>query len=270
MRTLGDHVSRKVVRSGAGAPWVATGDAGEDLPEWALLGGPANIASASADCHDLSGLELEAAAHAAFASALARLGRAPMRVWAFLPRITDPDSNSIDRYMRMNRGRACAYGAASLPFIPAGTCTGHAGGSLVVHALAATSDARPVENPRQRPAWCYSSRFGPQSPPFTRGVVANGVLIASGTASVVGEETMHIGNPREQWDETVCNLESLSVSAGVSGEWRCLRIYVREARHLDLLATLARSVFGNEVDSVLLAPLCREDLLVEVEGIKRA
>jgi enamine deaminase RidA (YjgF/YER057c/UK114 family) len=229
-----------------------------------------SLASASVECAHLSGAELEEAAYCAFASALRGLDRAPMRVWSFLPRITEPDVDGMDRYMCMNRGRARAYRAASLPFIPAGTCTGHAGSDLVIHALAGKPGALPVENPRQRPAWSYTARFGPQPPPFTRGVIADRVLVASGTASVVGEETMHRDRPRRQWEETIRNLESLASAASARGLWRCMRVYVREPGQVDLFAGLARESFGDEVESLLVAPLCRKDLLVEVEGINHA
>lgn len=267
--TVGDQAFRRVANQVSAKPWSAVACVEQDLPAWVREVDRSSVASASVECNHISGAELEDASHAAFASALRELGGAPMRVWSYLPRITDSDIDGLDRYMRMNSGRARAYRLASLPFIPAGTCTGHAGSQLVVHALASTPDATPVENPRQRPAWSYTTRFGPQPPPFTRGVIADGVLFASGTASVVGEETMHCDHPQGQWEESIRNLESLAAAAGARGQWRCMRVYVREAMHLDLFAALARTSFGDEVESLLVAPLCRKDLLVEVEGINR-
>lgn len=249
--------------------WCATGVISDDLPSWTGSIGGHRLASAVVEATALEGESLERAALAAFSEAIDRLGAPPTRTWAFLSRITEPDREGLDRYMRMNLGRGRAYRrpGRAVPFIPAGTCTGHAGGELVVHAIHLPGPARPVENPRQRPAWSYSSRFGPEAPPFTRGVVVADTLIASGTASVVGEETRHEGDLRAQWDESLANLEALRRAAAARGGWRSLQVYVRDAGDLAATRELARRDFGGEVERVVLAPLCRAGLLVEIEGV---
>lgn len=252
----------------ANEPWVAVGDPVRDLPGIFAIVPQAVITSASVDVRSCCGVALEQAAFAAFDEALERLGTEPARVWAFLPAITDSDYAGMDRYMRMNQGRRRAYASRALRWFPAGTCVGHSGSHLVVHALGLGAEIRPVENPRQRPAWRYSCRFGPQAPPFTRGVVVNGMMIASGTASVVDEETLHPGDLPAQWDETMRNLDALSEAAGAKGVWRSVRIYTRSALHRQTLHHLAASAFGCAVERVLIAPLCRTDLLVEVEGVR--
>lgn len=250
-------------------PWAARGRVGEDLPAWFCANG-FSVSSAAIDVGDLSGPELEEVAELVFGQALASATGSPARVWAFLPGINDEDLRGLDRYMWMNRGRRSAYTRAGLSSVPAGTCTGQAGRELVVHVLGTTEPFRTVENPRQRPAWDYSARFGPAPPPFTRGVVIGSRLVTSGTASVVGEATVHDDLPLEQWDETMRNLESLCVAADVQGSWRSMRVYVRNACHLEMFASLATAMFGQSLDSVLIAPLCRRDLLVEVEGVRDA
>jgi chorismate lyase/3-hydroxybenzoate synthase len=249
--------------------WMARGRAGEDLPAWFAANG-FTVSSAAIDTAPLCGPELEEAAEATFGRALSGASGSVARVWAFLPRITDVDRDGLDRYMWMNRGRRTAYSRAGLSITHAGTCTGHAGRELVVHVLGTTEAFRPVENPRQRPAWNYSARFGPAPPPFTRGVVMGNRLITSGTASVVGESTVHDDLPRQQWDETMRNLEALCVAAECRGAWRSMRLYVRDAAHLAMFGALGEATFGAAMDSVLLAPLCRSDLLVEVEGVRDA
>jgi len=247
--------------------WAATGHAAEDLPRWFARSG-FSFSSAAVDVRGVAGPDLQSAARAAFGQALESVRGDVARVWAFLPRITEPDADGLDRYMWMNRGRSAAYAGFGLTAIPAGTCTGHAGALLVVHVLGCSEPFRPVENPRQRPAWNYSERFGPSPPPFTRGVVIGDRFLTSGTASVTGEETAHVGKPHEQWDETMRNLDALSNAAGCIGEWRSLRIYVRDAEHVALFASLGAASFAHALDSVLVAPMCRPDLLVEVEGVR--
>lgn len=268
MTVTDGQAPRRLERSEPACPWIAAGSASGDLPTWICNRPGWRIASSSLPVDHLSGAELEDAARRVFSSVLRDLGAPPARVWAYLPRITSPDTDGLDRYMRMNQGRGRAYRDSRLPFTPAGTCTGHAGGDLVVHAVATDTQVRPVENPRQRPAWSYSARFGPAAPPFTRGVIGRDELIASGTASVVGEDSLHPGDALAQWDETMCNLQVLSASAGATGHWRAVRVYVSGIEHFEAISRKALAAFGASVDSILLAPLCRRELLVEVEGIR--
>jgi chorismate lyase / 3-hydroxybenzoate synthase len=46
------------------------------------------------------------------------------------------------------------------------------GGGLALRFLAGTVAPRPLENPRQVPAWRCSRRFGPRSPTFSRAALA--------------------------------------------------------------------------------------------------
>lgn len=270
MSVVRRHLERAGAASAGLAPWAATGDPVRDLPDCfsGMLG--TRIASASIDVSSSSGLSLEMAAEEAFSTALDRLGSSPVRVWAFLPSITGADQEGMNRYMRMNRGRGRAYRAKDLKWFPAGTGVGHSGRLLVVHALSFDAAARPVENPRQVPAWRYSAAYGPQSPPFSRGVAVGDMFLAAGTAAVVGEGTVHSGDLLAQWVETLRNLQAVSESAGVVGYWRSIRAYVREVAHVEVVTDLALQAFGAALDGVLLADLCRDDLLVEVEGVRNA
>lgn len=276
MTRIARHSNHASIPSGhAGRrAWQATGDARSDLPPWVSVELELGAACASAQCRveGIDGPELAARAHEAFARVCGALEGRPARLWTFLPGLTERCGDGLDRYMHLNIGRARAYAEASVtgPAMPAGTCVGHAGALLVVHALSAGGAFTSVENPRQQPAWRYSERFGPAAPPFSRGVRVRGALWASGTASVLGEETAHAGSLRAQWGETLANLEALRESAGVRAPWRCMRAYVRDADDLASVAALGGAAFEDGLAEVLQAPLCRSDLLVEVEGIAGA
>lgn len=251
--------------------WRATGDAASDLPSWISkeLEHGASMASTSVSVAAFSGEQLAQAAFTAFSNVLNELDGAATRVWAYLPMITARDSDGLDRYMRMNVGRAQAYRAARWPmsFMPAGTCVGHAGDALVVHALAMPGNLRAIENARQLPAWQYSSKFGPSAPPFTRAVVSDHLLMASGTAAVVGEDVVHPNDIDAQWREALGHLAALRASAGARGRWRAVQIYVREKAHISIISRLAHHEFPDQCERVLHAPLCRDALLVEVEAV---
>ena len=254
-------------------PWRATGDATADLPSWVALQQQqhgASLASASVPVDSgCIGEALAQAAFNAFSTALGELDGPVTRVWAFLPMITAADADGLDRYMRMNIGRARAYRQTRfpLPFMPAGTCVGHAGDSLVVHAMTVPGVVRPIENARQVPAWQYSTKFGPSAPPFTRAVVTEHVLMASGTAAVVGEEVVHRDDVDAQWRETVRHLATLHTAAEARGPWRSVQVYVRDQADISTVTRLAQHEFSGGLERVLHAPLCRDALLVEVEAI---
>ena len=251
--------------------WRATGDACVDLPSWVATECErgANVASVSVPAQSCVGEQLSQLAFRAFSEVLTALAAPATRVWAFLPLITAADSHGLDRYMRMNIGRTQAYAAARwpVPCMPAGTCVGHAGDMLVVHALALPDAVRSIENPQQRPAWQYSAQFGPSAPPFTRAVLSQHLLMASGTAAVVGEEVVHPHDVRAQWQQTISHLRTLRAAAQARGQWRSLQIYVRDRSDLSIISRLAQEEFSDGVERVLHAPLCRKALLVEVEGV---
>ena len=74
-----------------------------------------------------------------------------------------------------------------------------------------------IENPRQLSASLYPPRYGLRSPMFARAaLVPNGrgaQLLVSGTASIVGHESLHIGDPERQLEETARNFEALVETA---------------------------------------------------------
>jgi enamine deaminase RidA (YjgF/YER057c/UK114 family) len=188
-------------------------------------------------------------------------------VWSFTPRITESDEDGLNRYMRMNIGRTAAYAGRVDPKAPpAGTGVGHVGRDLVVHAIRLAGEQRSIENPRQRPAWQYSARFGPCSPPFARATAVGHRVLASGTAAVFGESSMHPGDAHAQWIETMDNLRALATAAGLPGAWSSMTAYVSADHALDrLVATLPAGALAA-MERIIIAPLCREELLVEIEG----
>lgn len=202
-----------------------------------------------------------------------------VRMWSFVPGISDPSVDG-DRYRSFNAGRAEAFAALAprLAHLPAASGVGHAGRALVVHALALRGRSRAVENPRQTPAWRYSPRYGVRPPLFARACVVDDgdarAIFVSGTASVVGEESRHPDDFMAQVEETLANLDALGTAvdracgAPARLPLEAMRIHVRpvdadratEAR--DRVAARHRSALIE----VVVAPLCRAELAVEVEG----
>ncbi len=212
--------------------------------------------------------------------------RHAVRFWNHIPHIHASMGPGLDRYMVFNAGRHASYAdrfgvrrAAEFgPRVSTATGVGHRGSDLVVHCLGCTHPGRAVENPRQVPAYLYSSRYGPCPPCFARATIVNapgfgrGMMLVGGTASVRGEGSVHEGDLDSQVGETLTNLASL-----VSGErggadplarFRELRVYCVHASHARRLRAILAARFGGvrEIEFVR-ADICRKELLVEIEGV---
>ena len=245
----------------------------------------ASLRLAGASAMDGPGLEQAAAdAYQTLAGSIREMPAwHPVRIWNFVPRILDDGGDGMDRYMRFNAGRYQALmkwfgGAHGFDrMLPTASAVGHGGADLVIHLLAAREPGAAVGNPRQVSPHRYSRRFGPLPPCFARATRLNlpdgrRLLLAGGTASIRGEESMHVGDLRLQLAETFDNLAALVTSAFGPTErplhrYRTLRVYyVREADLPDIRDAIARDLPGLDRVEWMLATLCRGDLLVEIEG----
>ena len=164
---------------------------------------------------------------------------------------------------------------------PAACALGSYGGPLVLYCLASKTPAESIENPRQTSAYRYPQQYGPRAPSFSRAALWSGagsdsdILFVSGTASIVGHQTLHEGNVVAQAHETLTNLQSV-VAAAISHGARdiallsdlMLKAYVRHASDQPLVRQVLAG-HGLDADAVLYlhADICRADLLVEIEAI---
>jgi chorismate lyase/3-hydroxybenzoate synthase len=204
-----------------------------------------------------------------------------LRIWNYLGAINEGEGDS-ERYRRFCIGRAAAVDAAFNDPPPAATAIGHDGGAGVLQlvALCSRAPAIALENPRQTPAWSYPREHGPVSPGFSRGALldadsASPRLLASGTASIVGHVSQHIGDFAEQMRESLRNLETLLAVGGehtghafaFSG-CEALRVYLRHAGDLPVARQVvaATALPGDRV-VYLRGDVCRRELDVELEGV---
>ena len=203
-----------------------------------------------------------------------------LRAWNFIPGINDPagdrDGRACDRYMRFNAGRYRGFRErydASLDY-PVASGVGHLGDDLVVHLLHGPLDRRLIDNARQVKPHAYSDRFGDPPPVFARAACVDDVdgqwLLVSGTASVVGEDSMHSGAFEEQLSETLRNLESV-VRAGWSDatpadldDWL---VYLPDAGFSTEVRNAVADRWSHRSPSIVFREqaLCRSELLVEIE-----
>ncbi|HEX5714638.1 MAG TPA: hypothetical protein VF179_00665 [Thermoanaerobaculia bacterium] len=198
----------------------------------------------------------------------------PVRLWNHIPGIHEPMGDGLDRYMVFNAGR---YEALSEWFggketfdtrVASASGVGHRGRDLVIHCLASDRPGRAVDNPRQVAPYRYSRKYGPLPPCFARGTriesVIGSLVLVGGTASIVGEASVHLDDLGRQTEETLTNL---AVFAALD-RYRDVRVYYPDPARLDELRGLLKDAFhgAGRVEWVR-ADLCRAELLVEIEGI---
>jgi chorismate lyase/3-hydroxybenzoate synthase len=204
-----------------------------------------------------------------------------LRVWNYFPRI-NADADGLERYARFNVGRHDAFAAKGRVIgtdTPAACALGSRGTDMIIYFLAAKQAGRLVENPRQTSAFNYPAQYGPRSPTFARAMLmqtaGNPLLFVSGTASIVGHETLHIGDAPAQARETVANIEAViaqarraGLNAAGSGANLLLKAYLRYPRDLAMFRTCLTHAFGAATNVLYLqADICRADLLLEVEAV---
>ena len=281
--------------------WRASGEVVRERRDGLEIAADGRVLFGRVVRHDADSLHLEAASLEAFREILAAVGSEGypelLRVWACVPRINQeevpeggPASESapMERYKAFCRARAAAFeeawGRGFTRRLPASTAVGCEAGPLAVHFLAGREPGVHVENPRQVAAYLYPPAYGPRSPSFARATVVpqslGGGLYVSGTASIVGHESLHLGSLPEQTRETLRNLERVREAAeAVRGDrfaWSLLKVYLRrredeaEARRRVEEWLGARAGAAGPVDTLFLrADVCRRELLIEIEGVAR-
>lgn len=221
-----------------------------------------------------------------------------VRQWNFIEDIvgfSPAGRRRRQNYQIFNDIRASAYGAAGLRAgFPAATGIGMNAGGFVLELVAGAGSAAeriyPVSNPRQVDAHRYSrgvlageplrAGSGKRTPKFERANVVlsgtAGICYVSGTAAIVGEEVVAKGDVAGQTRATVRNIGRLVAprnlrAAGVpleslAREFLYVRTYVKNERDIPEVRKIVEEAFGGAPALYLVSDICREDLLVEIEG----
>jgi len=164
-----------------------------------------------------------------------------VRIWNYIPQINSGEGDD-ECYRQFCWGRADALGETILS---AATGIGSRDGVLRISTFSTAVDApgqnlqvRHLENPRQLSAYDYPRQYGPKSPSFARATLIkppppedrnkhkDGLLLLSGTASIVDHETVHPGDLRNQSTETARNIQALLSTLRQPAEPIALRYYL--------------------------------------------
>jgi len=204
-----------------------------------------------------------------------------LRVWNYFPAINE-ESHGLERYRQFNIGRQegfLACGRSLTENIPAACALGTVGGQLTILFIAGQNSPVAIENPRQVSAYHYPPDYGPRSPTFSRATLARvgeqEMLFISGTSSIVGHRSVHIGDVQAQTREALANIKAVVGEANCSAfhthyaeENLAYKVYVRRARDVDVVHAEIQHAYGAKAQAIFLeADICRQDLLVEIEAI---
>jgi len=214
-----------------------------------------------------------------------------VRQWNYVPGILDVESTSgktIQHYQAFNEVRKHWYAKDLFTEgYPAATGIGVRTGPFSIDFVAIKSSPSVKKiglcNPKQKNAYQYTQQHligdalkGKQKNPplFERAKLLNftdsSLVIISGTAAILGQETVGEGNVREQTEVTIKNMLELTAPA-VTGQdntyrFNYLRVYVKNPENRDTVKAICDSYFPNVPASFVLADVCRDNLLMEIEG----
>lgn len=197
----------------------------------------------------------------------------PFRIWNLLPQINHGDGDQ-EVYKKFCNGRMRAFtrhGMIATQY-PAASAVGHHAEGAAIYLLAARQPSRNLENSRQMPAYTYPRQYGPCSPSFARAtrltLAGAELLFISGTASIIGHSTQAQGDLAGQLAVTQENIEHLVAQAGGSlTAMSAVRIYLRYAEHLQSAREMLEQVYAPQHLNFVLADICRQPLLVEIEAL---
>lgn len=192
-----------------------------------------------------------------------------IRVWNYLDGINTIE-NDVERYQTF-----CVARHQVLEHLekldapnPAATAIGGHNGENLFVFLFSKQPGIVVENKRQISAWQYPKKYSPKQPRFSRAMQYGDLLMCSGTASVVGHETIHLNDLSAQFNECLINVQALldESSLDVDIESGLYRFYLRDKTLINQVVKLIES--KNIMKYIVLeGDICRENLLIECEAV---
>jgi len=220
-----------------------------------------------------------------------------VRQWNYIPRITAVNTEENDlkqHYQVFNDIRTVVYGNHDFKQgYPAATGIGTNLGNVTIDFTAVSGSDKlkitPLSNPRQIDAHRYSQEVligrsiaeiaQKGSPKFERAKVItagdSGLIYISGTAAIVGQKTESAQDAAAQTLTTLENI-SLLISADNLAENNIqvaqdphpsyIRVYVKNKTDIPAVKKVCQDFLGDIPALYVVADICREDLLVEIEG----
>jgi enamine deaminase RidA (YjgF/YER057c/UK114 family) len=177
---------------------------------------------------------------------------------------------------------------------PAATGVGMKLGGVTIDFAAVTAGEsvkiNAIDNPNQVNAYEYEQQVlkglalngkSLKNPPqFERALLLTNnqaaTIYVSGTASIIGQETIGKGNIEEQTLVTIDNIKKLTDAERIShminnrsvhsADFSLVRTYVKHKQDFEVVKAICRSHFPDTPAIYIQADICRDDLLTEIEA----
>ena len=217
-----------------------------------------------------------------------------IRQWNYIGDILKTRDN-YQNYQIFNEVRSEYYSRfRTVKGFPAATGVGMKHGGVIIDFCALKPREsvviRPVDNPSQINAYEYGQivlkgladkgKAVKHPPQFERGLLlanySHSTLYISGTASIIGQETVGIGDIEKQTIVTIENIKKLSDPARISElisrphapeqKYSLLRTYIKRQSDFGVVRQICEKFFPRIPVSYVEADICRDNLLLEIEG----
>lgn len=211
-----------------------------------------------------------------------------IRQWNYLEDILGFDDKE-QRYQEFNNVRSDFYAEYfKQTGFPAATGIGMNRGGVMIEFVALLSDkarTMALDNPGQIAAHGYSEQVlvggkacPKTTPKFERArfleLFDKKLIFISGTASIRGEKTVGVGDAEEQTVVTIENIQRLYSpdvltrlpDNNMQPKYGHARVYVKNRKDFAAIKKTFKRFYGNLPVVYIIADICRDDLLVEIEG----
>jgi enamine deaminase RidA (YjgF/YER057c/UK114 family) len=214
-----------------------------------------------------------------------------VRQWNYVPEILalqNHEGKTLQHYQVFNVVRKACYAKHTFRHgYPAATGIGVKTGPFSIDVLALAShtavDKKGLSNPNQQNAYQYDQQqligdalCGQQKNPplFERAKLLawedTAQIIVSGTASILGQETVGLGDVSHQTEIAIQNMLDLLTPA-VTGrqkhfEFNGLRVYIKQKKDYKAVKDVCQRFFPGIPTVYVQADVCRDNLLMEIEG----
>lgn len=210
-----------------------------------------------------------------------------IRTWIYVGNITK-FNDGVENYEAINTSRKNYYDGIfnTHPVIeyPASTGIGLDNDDIIITVLA-YKISNPLEsitsigNNKQTEAWHYPSALAKIAPTFSRGFrisTPSGIIsLISGTASIIGADTVHENDVVAQTNVTIDNIErviensieqtSSNIPLNCIIQYIC---YIKNPEDLDKVRQICNSRLPLSASRIFVkADVCRDNLLVEIEAV---
>lgn len=212
-----------------------------------------------------------------------------VRQWNYIPDILDIrpiDNKNQQHYQLFNEIRQKYYATTYFNNgYPAATGIGTKNGNFDLDFFAIKSNHTiqlvGLSNPKQQDAYKYdqalllgdaSSGQSKKTPMFERAKILttneSSLIFISGTASIIGQDTIGIGDIKYQTEITINNmLELISKMENLqTKQFTYIRAYIKEKHHFQTVRAICETHFPDVPILYLQADVCRDNLLIEMEG----